>query len=62
MKKTAAAILSLLLMTGAVAGMADGAYTPGTYRQSAKGMGGDRCGGCDLRCGRDEGHRRGQPE
>lgn len=41
MKKTAAAILSLLLMTGAVAGMADGAYTPGTYRQSAKGMGGD---------------------
>ena len=41
MKKTAAAILSLLLMTGAVAGMADGAYPPGTYRQSAKGMGGD---------------------
>ena len=41
MKKTAAAILSLLLMTSAVAGMADGAYTPGTYRQSAKGMGGD---------------------
>ena len=41
MKKTAAAILSLLLMTGTVAGMADGAYTPGTYRQSAKGMGGD---------------------
>ena len=41
MKKTAAAILSLLLMTGAVAGMADGAYTPGTYRQSTKGMGGD---------------------
>ena len=41
MKKTAAAILSLLLMTGAVAGMADSAYTPGTYRQSAKGMGGD---------------------
>ena len=38
MKKTAAAILSLLLMTGAVAGMADGAYTPGTYRQSAKGI------------------------
>ena len=57
MKKTAAAILSLLLMTGAVAGMADSAYTPGTYRQSAKGMGGDV--GCDLRCGRDDGHRRG---
>ena len=40
MKKTAAAILSLLLMTGAVAGMADGAYTPGTYTVSADGNNG----------------------
>ena len=40
-RRALSTLMALSLFCAGGAAMADGAYTPGTYRQSAKGMGGD---------------------